>query len=318
MNKVAIGFIIAGGVLVTVGCIALGVVVATRLLNPNRNMVTTEHVVTDSFENIDISTTVADVEFKASEDESCKVVCVEKEKVYHVVDVTNNTLTINIKDDLVGIEKWMGYGGNFRLTVYLPNNTYEDLKINISTGDTNIEGFNFTNVNIKSTTGYIRLKNADITNYFKLTASTGDIVINNMTVANGFEVETTTGHQTYDHVTCACDMTLKASTGRITLNNSTCNAIYVETSTGEQRYDAFVASGHLQAKASTGDITFKNSDAATLKINTSTGDVTGNLLTDKTFQTKTTTGRVNVPSTTGPVCNVETTAGDIIFTIGEK
>lgn len=318
MNKVAIGFIIAGGVLLTTGCIVMGVAVARGLFNPDRKMVTNEHTVTETFTNIDITTTIADVEFKASEDDSCKVVCVEKEKVYHIVNVVDNTLTINLKDELVGFEKWMGYIGNFKLTVYLPNNTYQDLKIDISTGDTRIDGYNFNNVNIKSSTGDIVLKNGNITNDFKLLVSTGDIIIDNVTVTNSFDVESSTGYQTYDHLTCDCDMKLKASTGKISLNNTTCHAINIETTTGDQKYDNFVASGHLETNASTGDITFKNSDAETLHIKTSTGDVTGNLLTGKSFQTKSSTGKINVPPTTGPVCSIETSTGDIIITVGAK
>ena len=318
MNKVAIGFIIAGGVLITTGCIVLGVAVSRGLFNPNRNMVTNEHQVSESFSNIDITTSVADVEFKDSEGDSCKVVCVEKEKVYHTVSVANNTLTIDIIDELTGVEKWNGYTGNFKLTVYLPSNTYDNLKIRIATGDTLIDGYTFNNVDLESSTGDFTIKNGSVTNDCKLKATTGDINVDNVTVTNSFNVETSTGRQVYDHVTCACDMNLEASTGRISISNSTCVNANIENSTGSKYFNEFVASGHLQLRGSTGDVTFVNSDANTLDIKTSTGDVRGNLLTDKSFQTKSSTGTVRVPSTTGPLCKIETTTGDIIIEVGRK
>ena len=318
MNKVAIGFIIAGGVLVTTGCIVMGIALSRGLLNPNRKMVTNEHQVSESFSNIDITTSIADVQFLTSEDDSCKVLCVEKEKVYHTVEVTNNTLTIKIVDELVGIEKWGGYTGNFKLMVYLPNTAYENLKVSISTGDTLIDGYTFTNVDITSSTGDIALSNGVVVNDLKLTATTGDILLGEMTVYHSFNISTSTGYQAYDHVTADCDIKLHATTGRLVLSDMTCVNATLDTSTGDMVFNEFVASGDFKAEASTGDITFKNSDAATLKIKTSTGDVTGNLLTDKSFHTKTSTGNVNVPATTGPLCDIETSTGDIIFTIGKK
>ena len=65
-------------------------------------------------------------------------------------------------------------------------------------------------------------------------------------------------------------------------------------------------------------MTFKDSDANTIDIEATTGNVTGNLLSDKTFDVKSNTGRVNVPETTGPICKIRTSTGDIVLTIKPK
>ena len=63
----------------------------------------------------------------------------------------------------------------------------------------------------------------------------------------------------------------------------------------------------------------EKSDAATLSIKTDTGDVTGTLLTEKTFDAKASTGDVDVPKTTaGGVCKIRTDTGDICINIEDE
>ena len=61
---------------------------------------------------------------------------------------------------------------------------------------------------------------------------------------------------------------------------------------------------------------FDKIDAANLEINVGTGSVRGTLLSSKVFITKTSTGDENVPeTTTGGVCKVTTSTGDIYIRI---
>ena len=62
-------------------------------------------------------------------------------------------------------------------------------------------------------------------------------------------------------------------------------------------------------------MTFLNSDANTIYIVTDTGNVKGNLLTDKQFFVSSDTGKINVPKTSGPLCDIKTDTGDIIIEI---
>ena len=69
-------------------------------------------------------------------------------------------------------------------------------------------------------------------------------------------------------------------------------------------------------ESSTGDIRLTDVDGANLYLSASTGDITGTIRTPKTFVTKTSTGSVKVPDTTGDGrCEAETSTGDIRLSI---
>ena len=71
----------------------------------------------------------------------------------------------------------------------------------------------------------------------------------------------------------------------------------------------------MNLKCSTGNINFDSSDASYIEAYTSVGNITGNLLTGKTFTATSDTGKVNVPSTTGNPCILKTSTGNIKITI---
>ena len=73
-----------------------------------------------------------------------------------------------------------------------------------------------------------------------------------------------------------------------------------------------IASGSLTVRRSTGDVIFDRCDAASLSVTTDTGDVTGTLLTEKTFIPDSETGKIDVPkNTSGGICEITTDTGDI-------
>ena len=55
---------------------------------------TNTYDIVDSFENIQIDTDTANITFALSDDAKSKVVCYEREKVYHSVSVSNGTIFI--------------------------------------------------------------------------------------------------------------------------------------------------------------------------------------------------------------------------------
>ena len=140
-------FVIAGGVL-------LGVGIAKGIKQPNDPLITNPYSFEDGFKSFDFDLSVADLEFKASEDGTYKVECVEKEKLYHEVKVEGETLTVVSKDTYKWYEKMFGYNGNLKVTVYMPSGAYGDLNIKASTGDIIIpEAFTFDNITAALSTG---------------------------------------------------------------------------------------------------------------------------------------------------------------------
>jgi DUF4097 and DUF4098 domain-containing protein YvlB len=72
----------------------------------------------------------------------------------------------------------------------------------------------------------------------------------------------------------------------------------------------------ISIERDTGDVKFYECDAGEIFVKTSTGDVTGNLLSEKTFVTDSNTGKITVPkNTVGGKCEIFTDTGDIKINI---
>lgn len=94
------------------------------------------------------------------------------------------------------------------------------------------------------------------------------------------------------------------------------NNIEIETDTGDISVERIIVNGNFEIETDTGDVRFDKCDANEISVNTSTGDVSGTLLTEKIFVTKTSTGEINVPNTTtGGKCEIKTSTGDIDIVI---
>lgn len=108
------------------------------------------------------------------------------------------------------------------------------------------------------------------------------------------------------------DITVGVSTGKAELNDIRCKSVVSSGSTGDIALKDVVAAEKISINRSTGDIRFTNCDAAEIFAETSTGDITGNFLTDKAFNAKTSTGMINVPNTSsGGKCEIKTGTGNI-------
>lgn len=297
MNGYVLIPIILGSVLLVGGAVVAGVAVANGVANSK--MVTNTYELTDeqTFNNIKVNLSISDCEFRVAEGDKCTVVCEETEKYYHTVKVEDNTLVI----DNVMNRKWYEWF-NFnwkkkKVTVYLPNTTYGNLKIDSSTGDVIIpKEFSFANTNIYMSTGDIEFA-ANVTTKCEIHSTTGRIYINGITTD---------------------ELKVSASTGYVETNKVTANSLDIRTTTGDVYVNETVIAGNMKIKCSTGDVKFYKSDADTIKVETSTGDVTGSLLSNKVFDAHSSTGRVNVPhTTTGGTCEVKTSTGRIELSIVE-
>ena len=63
-------------------------------------------------------------------------------------------------------------------------------------------------------------------------------------------------------------------------------------------------------------MTLDGIDGGDISIKTTTGSVKGSILSEKQFLVKSTSGKIDVPSTSGPICKIETTTGAIKIIIG--
>ena len=235
-----------------------------------------QYEVVQKYENINITTITSDVIIFPSDDNDTRVDCFEKEYLKHTVEVVNGTLNIKVEDT----RDWYNHlDVDFRkpqIKVYIPRGAYENLSIKATTGDITIwEELAFRNIDVSLTTGDISCS-ASATNSIKLKSTTGDVCLEDLRAWN---------------------IEASLSTGDISLRN-------------------VVATGELTLTGTTGNIRLDECDATWTRIRLSTGNVKGNFLTPKIITAKTTTGSVDVPqSTTGELCEITTTTGNIKITI---
>ncbi len=267
------------------------------------------------FDNISIDTATADILFVPSEDDSCKVVCYEQEKVKHSVKVENNTLVIKVKDERKWYEHFGIYVDSPKLTVYLPDEEYDALVVDESTGKVQIpEEFAFESIDITASTGAVS-NYANASGDIKITTSTGKITVKGVS-ADNIELSVSTGKVEIEDVTVDGDVKIDVSTGRILMTDVRCENVISTGSTGDMSLKNVIASEKMSIDRSTGDISLEGADAEDIIIETSTGKVRGTLLTEKEFITDTSTGDIDVPKDgDGGKCVITTSTGDIEISI---
>ncbi len=319
MSKKIKAWLIAAASLIVVGLIAFTAVMThygwdfTKLSRTKYQ--TNTYQVDETFDRISIDTDTADVRFVRSQDDTCKVVCTEQEKIKYAVSVENNELTVHMIDE----RKWYDHIGFFfgenEMIVYLPLANYNSLTLQSETGDVEIaSGFTFESITISLDTGDVE-SYANTTSRTKITTTTGDIDVENATV-NALELNTTTGDIDVENVTCTGEIRTTSTAGDVELQNVTCDSCTSVSTTGDISLVNTIATATLSLKTTTGDVELNRCDGGEIVVETSTGDVSGSLLTGKTFITDSNTGDIRVPqNTNGGNCQITTDTGDIYITI---
>lgn len=310
------------------GLIAIPIVIGSVLLigggalfgyaayksSKNNTVETKEYKELASFNKFDIDLTIADLDFVKSEE--TKVVVQETKYDVHTVTSENNTLKVKGQD----IRKWYEHLFNWnwfqkvKVTVYMPEGAYDELKVISATGNVTIPSdFSFASFTTAVSTGNVNSK-ANVTGDITVTAATGKINFENIT-ANRMDLKASTGDIRLKDVNVTEDIKLKTSTGDFNLENVTCKSYESSSSTGDLNFNNVKVTNTINVKNDTGHVKMIASDAEELDIKTSTGYVNLELLTSKIVYAESSTGKKNVPaSTTGGLCKIKTSTGDIKVT----
>lgn len=285
----AVILIIAGAV-VFVGALASINFDFTKL--STQKIETNTYEFTEDFDSIFVNVETAAVTFVPSDNDVCKVACVEEESLKHSAKIQDGTLTISAVDN----RKWYDHIGidffcSPKVTVYLPEEVYTSLSVATATGNIEIpDKFSFETVAVAGRTSNITC---------------------HAQVSKSVEVNTTTGNITLGSAQTET-VKLSATTGNVIVHDVACNELTAKSSTGHIQLKNVIAEESMKAHNTTGGVEFGSCDAADIMVNTSTGDVEGTLLSEKIFITDTSTGRVSVPKTTsGGKCEITTSTGDI-------
>ncbi len=291
----ALSLIIAGILIFTATMFTLGFDFSKL---DNSKYTTNTYEYSDLIRSIYIDVDTTDVTILPASDNVLKVVCFEKEDAPHSVTIVNNALKINNQE-----KKWYEYISvanieRAKITLYVPDANYSTLSVETDTGDITINDITFSDeISAECHTGEIYISNPK-TNKLSAEATTGHITIENVTPTVIIE----NNNDEYSTLISINPMNIDA-----------------ETSTGDITFRNVRTGGNITAEASTGDIKFEKSDAENIHTETSTGDITGFIISEKTFKAHSSTGKVNVPETTGDgVFEAETSTGDINITYSEN
>ena len=310
-NKTVVALIVAAILIFTGGILfILGISYA----GGSKDMVShTEktYVVNEPFENIRVETDTCDVEFQRT-DGSFKVSCPDSEKYSYTVTVEENTLCVRQVD----LRQWYDFidihFAEEKITLYLPENQYNLLRIDTDTGDIRVaEDFSFSTAEIFTDTGDVRFS-ASVSERFNASASTGDLTICAGT-PEIVHVNTSTGDVELENMACG-DCFVKTTTGDLFISSLTCQTLDCQSNTGDKFLQNVVAEDYIKAISTTGDVELLGCDAPMFTIETDTGDITGVLLSPKEFFAQTDTGTEHIADHSGTpngTCYVNSSTGDI-------
>ena len=120
----------------------------------NKEYITNTYEITENFYYISINVRTADIEILPSTDGKCKIEAYEEIDRTHKIEVANQALLITPPDKRVNLSIF-----NFdspEIKIYLPNQEYETLNIDATTGDVVIDkAFSFNSINAEVTTGNV-------------------------------------------------------------------------------------------------------------------------------------------------------------------
>lgn len=279
--KVIIGAAIALVAGIVICGIAFAIGGKTNMGIGSTEYVTEVFEIEDEFTNISVTALTSDITIDRSDDGKCRVEFFQPDYMELEAGVNNGTLEIEVNEDDPARLVFNIMSKTPTIKVYLPEEVYEDLSIDVTTGDIILGGISYGgSVDIKVTTGDIGI-----------------------------------GNNVSDDLTYG-DLNIEVNTGDIVIDNVGCQDLIYNVVTGDIQLRDVLAADNINITGTTGDLTFDGCDARRITVNLVTGDINGTLLTDKDFDAHTVTGDIDVPSSSeGGRCELTTTTGDIVIDI---
>ena len=224
------------------------------------DFVTHTYTVEDDFTNIIIEDAESNINFYKSNDDKCRVLCDEREKVTHTVVNENNTLTVRVKDERNWFERInIGFFiADMRVSVYLPKNKYDSLNAASMSGDIDVANeFTFDNAKVGSISGDVSVK-ADVKQELNILSTSGDVYAENLNLEK-FNAESTSGE--IDLKRCdAKNIVLDTVSGEISGTLLSNKQFITETTSGTVNVPQSVSNEECRITTVSGDIYIKIAD----------------------------------------------------------
>lgn len=336
MKKVTIIALILLAVGLILACVGFAFVKFDLSMFDTMETFTNTYYESADFVSIDIDGGSSEVVLIPSEEEECRIVCTEAERITHKIEVKDGTLHIEKKDKRRWFERVGVFTSDMTIEVYLPKTDFDKLKVDNSSGSIAVpEGFFFGEAEVDNSSGsvsfrasadriYVDVSSGSIkldgvsASDIYLDASSGSITAENVRVSNKFTAEASSGTVRINGGEYA-DLEASASSGSIRISDVDCVNVSAEASSGSVNLTNVIAEEKIKAKTSSGSVKLDGIDAPEISIRTSSGSVSGTVLTDKMFDARTSSGSVKVPASVqnSGLCVIETSSGNIRISISE-
>lgn len=225
------------------------------------DFVTHTYTVEDDFTNIIIEDAASNINFYKSNDDKCRVLCDEREKVTHTVVNENNTLTVRVKDERNWFERInIGFFvSDMRVSVYLPKNKYDSLNAASMSGDVIINNISATEcINASSVSGEIDLSNVKGKEIFAKTIS-GGVMLTDTVASQKLKANSTSGE--IDLKRCdAKNIVLDTVSGEISGTLLSNKQFITETTSGTVNVPQSVSNEECRITTVSGDIYIEIAD----------------------------------------------------------
>lgn len=281
---IALAALAAAAAVVTLGRVLLGIFSqgepATRTFEIN-----------ELFDIVEINTSSVPVELLPTDGDAALVEYIGYDDVEVTGEVRGNVLYASVDNGTVLPLRLSVGPADEKLNIYLPEREYDAVHAMTSSGKITARAVSAVKLKLDSTSGSIRLTEADC----------GELALNS-----------TSGGIHAEGVNIEDEAAVTATSGSLHLTDITCGEFAAETSSGSIHIKNGIADEAMTVKSSSGSVELNACDAGRLNISTTSGSVRGTLLTPKAFDADSVSGSVDVPgNTAGGECRISTTSGSI-------
>lgn len=234
----------------------------------------------------------ADFKLLPSENGTCRVECMESEKICYSVTTENNVLHIECADrrTLFSRYKFSKAQRHATVRVYLPQGTYKSLEVETTSGDIAIPaGYAFDTASLQSTSGDIAccaecsllsiettsgdiaLKNAKCST-IELCSTSGDITLENVQSSKKTHAETTSGKVQFINLETT-ELEIHTASGKVSSENIKCTTLQIGTASGEVHLTHVKSSNTIEVDTASGKVSLENTSSAVLHVDTISGEI---------------------------------------------
>ena len=259
-NKILIA---AGVVLMVVGIIIMSATLTTKGFYLHIGDFTDmeyeekEYSFSGELENIDIDCSIADVEFFIDNGSNIRVEVKQSDKITFDVKFNNGTLEIDSDKKFKNNFFVGGFYTDLHIYVYLPKAELKNVKIKGSVGSVKIPDITCDEMKIDMSTGSTKLEGARVKNELNIDSSTGSIKLVNV-IAGSMKLDVSTGSISFEDCE-AEEIDAHASTGSIKGSLKGDYIYNANSSTGSVKVPDSSGSRKCKLKTSTGSINISKS-----------------------------------------------------------